>query len=120
MSILDIILMGYIVNIIGYFFVVIISMIIGVVYSQDTEFYIEMTKLEAKLQTLKDLKIELRKKGISPLTQSSFIFLLPFSGLLSSVLFISRLMNGGMIYHSNILVDREIKILKDRLINKEK
>ena len=121
MSIFEIILIGYMVNIVSIVLVMLFSLLDGLLrYSfQDKVQYMKnILELQKNLNELRSIKQDLRNKNISTLIQEDLYILFPFAGILVFLNIFIRFITFSLTEHVINKSRRRIEELKVRLNEK--
>ena len=117
---LEIILMGYVVNVVVFLIIVIAMTIIAMidVINNPEKATFNVMELEALHTKLKKTIQELKTKGMNPTVQEDYLMLIPFSGIILMMSFIWLVVGHGNAGYMYIIINRKLKKLENKLINK--
>jgi uncharacterized membrane protein len=115
MSIIDILIIGYLANIVA-FFAMTFLIITSAFFAQPTvEAVKQHMNLKKSFAIYETTRLLCKKYKVSTLVQDDFLFLLPFSGLLNFVIFIAESLNFGVTGYLIKKINNKSKILIERL-----
>ena len=115
MGILEIVLIGLVVNIVAGMSIIILGVILGMI-SNDSEKMIILNLLNEKEHLLRNA---LRLKGKPSVIQEDFVKFIPFSGILTFIDFIAGTAAVGVFNYFINTVNKRIVKLEERLDLKE-
>ena len=117
MTILEIILLGLIVNIMSVGVMLVLGIVISITKSivdpinQTSEFM----EVQKKFDELKALKLDLKNKGISNTLTDDFKILFPYAGILVALTFMYGVVTQGINLTFYKEFERKIELLESRL-----
>lgn len=117
LSILQLIGLGYMINVIALIFIIISYLLSSIKNMNNPQFHKEFLEVSMLLEKIIQLKKELASKKLSYRTQYDYIFLVPYSGILNLLLLFKSLIFTNMNYHMYGQLLKIHKILEERNIN---
>ncbi len=115
MSTVEIIVLGYLVNLFAVVFVFIGTFIIVFFQQSSPSFIMEYMKVDREIDSLKNLRDELKKQGKSWLIQEDLVFLVPFSGFLTVLKWLYGVATQGLLTYLNTRIDTIRRKLHQKL-----
>ena len=117
MTILEIILLGLIVNIMSVGVMLVLGIVISITNSiiDPINQTFEFMKVQNKFDELKALKLDLKNKGISNTLADDFKILFPYAGILVALTFMYGVVTQGINLTFYKEFERKIELLESRL-----
>jgi len=119
MEIIYIIVFGYIVNLLSLGVLAILAVILTSINMFNPEYMKGILEIEKLSNEIADLRNRLTEKKINPLIQEDFIFLIPFAGVIRTILYLYATVTIGI----NAFLHNELENHRDKLqakLDKEK
>ena len=113
-TILQIIGLGYIINIFVLIIITLIYTIESIINFKNPKYMSEFLEVKNLINEIQKIQIKLKEKNISYRTQYDFIFLIPYSGILNIFLYVLSLLSFNTNYFMYNKLLKIKQILEDR------